>query len=84
MAKEVRGIVLKNPIALEKCCLFTVEQDDNTYLILSTDRQACKDNIFVEKGQEIYIQGSGIEDMNIKGVIVTEQAQITITAMKKC
>ena len=83
MAKEVRGVVLQNPIVLERCCLFTVEQDGGTYLILSTDRQASKDNIFVEQGQEIHIQGSGIEDMNFKGVIVTEQAQINIRADSK-
>ena len=80
MAKKVRGIVLQNPIVLERCCLFTVKQGDNTFLILSTDRQATKDNIFVEQGQEICILGSGIEDVNVKGVIVTEQAHIRIKA----
>lgn len=83
MAKKVRGIVLQNPIVLEQCCLFTVKQDDNTFLILSTDRQATKDNIFVEQGQEISVLGSGIEDVDVKGVIVTEQAHIRIKADDK-
>lgn len=83
MAKKVRGIVLQNPIVLEQCCLFTVKQDDITFLILSTDRQATKDNIFVEQGQEISILGSGIEDVDVKGVIVTEQAHIKIRADNK-
>ena len=80
MAKKVRGIVLQNPIVLEQCCLFTVKQDDNTFLILSTDKQAAKDNIFVEQGQEISVLGSGIEDVDVKGIIVTEQAHIRIKA----
>lgn len=80
MAKKVRGIVLQNPIVLEQCCLFTVKQNGSTYLVLSTDKQASKDNIFVEQGQEICILGSGIEDVDVKGVIVTEQAHIRIKA----
>lgn len=83
MAKKVRGIVLQNPIVLEQCCLFTVKQDNNTFLILSTDKQAAKDNIFVEQGQEISVLGSGIEDVDVKGVIVTERAHIRIRADDK-
>ena len=80
MEKKIRGIVLQNPIALEKCCLFAVEQNENIYLILSTDTQATKDNIFVEQGQEICISGNGIEDVDMKGIIITEQAHISIEA----
>ena len=79
MAKEIRGTVQQNPIMLEQCCIFAVEQKEGSYLVVSTDLQASKDNIFVEQGQEIRIQGSGIEDMNFKGVVVTQQAKIEIS-----
>ena len=38
---------------------------------------------FVEQGQEISVLGSGIEDVDVKGVIVTEQAHIRIRAGNK-
>ena len=79
MAKEIRGTVWQNPIMLEQCCLFAVKQKEGSYLVVSTDLQASKDNIFVEQGQEIRIQGSSIEDMNFKGVVVTQQAKIEIS-----
>ena len=75
---KIKGIVKQNPVVLERCAMFAVEDEDNTYMVVSTDRQAGKDNIFVAKGQEIAIQGSLIEDVGLKGVILTEQAQITI------
>lgn len=78
MAKEIQGIVQRNPIMLEQCCLFAVEQKEGSYLVVSTDTQASKDNIFVEQGQKIYIKGSGIDDVNFKGVVVTEKAKVKI------
>ena len=82
MRKEIRGVVQNNPILLEQCCMFAVEQKEHTYLVVSTARQAGKDNIFVEQGQEICIRGSTIEDNNFKGVIVTEQAEIKVGKVK--
>ena len=82
MRKEIRGFVQNNPILLEQCCMFAVEQKEDTYLVVSTARQAGKDNIFVEQGQEICIRGSTIEDNNFKGVIVTEQAEIKVGKVK--
>lgn len=82
MRKEIRGLVQNNPILLEQCCMFAVEQKEDTYLVVSTARQAGKDNIFVEQGQEICIRGSTIEDNNFKGVIVTEQAEIKVGKVK--
>ena len=82
MRKEIRGVVQNNPILLEQCCMFAVEQKEDTYLVVSTARQAGKDNIFVEQGQEICIRGSTIEDNNFKGVIVTEQAEIKVGKVK--
>lgn len=82
MRKEIRGFVQNNPILLEQCCMFAVEQKEDTYLVVSTARQAGKDNIFVEQGQEICIRGSTIEDNNFKGVIVIEQAEIKVGKVK--
>ena len=83
MKKEIRGIVRQNPQVLEECCIFSVRQEDGMYLIISTDRQAAKDHIFVEPGEEIHIQGSCVTDSEIKGVIITEQAEIKLKKAKE-
>ena len=79
MEKEVKGMVKRNPVYLEQGCIFVVEQDNGYYLVLSTDRQAVKDNIFVEQGQEIRIKGSYLETSELKGIVVTNEAEIQIT-----
>lgn len=78
MIEEVSGIVQENPVVLERCCLFALEQKDGSYLVVSTDKQASKDNIFVTKGQEMYIKGCALGDRRFKGVLITEQARIKI------
>lgn len=78
MDKEVKGIVRQNPVMLEHGCMFVVEQDKGSYLIVSTDMQAAKDNIFVEQGQEISIKGSCMETLDLKGVLITRKAKITL------
>lgn len=78
MKEEIKGIVQENPIILERCCLFALEQDGESYLVVSTNRQASKDSIFVAKGQEMVIKGSVMEDTKFKGVLVTEQARINM------
>lgn len=78
MTEVIRGIVQKNPIALENCCLFALEQEGSLYLVVSTERQAGKDNIFVERGQEMVVQGSVLEDASFKGVLFTQDAKIKI------
>lgn len=78
MTEEIKGIVQQNPISLEYCCLFSLEQMDGSYLVVSTDKQANKDSIFVAKGQEMVIKGSVMEDTKFKGVLITEQARISM------
>ncbi len=78
MVREIRGTVQKNPVLLEQCCVFAVGQEDGAYLVVSTETQACKDNIFVEQGQEICIRGSLMEAGSIKGILLTEHAKIVI------
>lgn len=78
MIGNIDGIVKKNPVVFQECCMFAVERDDGVYLIISTGRQASKDNIFVTKGQEISITGTVLEDENIKGVLLAEQEKIIL------
>ena len=78
MVEKVKGIVQENPVTLERCCLFALEDDGGIYLVVSTDRQASKDSIFVAKGQEMHIKGSLLENVKFKGVMLTEMAQIKI------
>ena len=79
MQKEIQGIVRQNPVILEKICVFTVEQDQGFYLVVSTDTQAAKDNIFVENGQEINIRGGYFETLDLKGIVVTNEAAINVS-----
>lgn len=55
-----------------------MEGKDGLYLILSTDRQAVKDHIFIGKGQEIQVTGSILEQDNFKGIFITERAKIEL------
>ena len=79
MKEKVRGTVCQNPQVLDHCCMFTVRQEDDMYLVISTDRQAAKDHIFVKQGEEICIEGSCITDTDIKGIILTERAEIKLS-----
>ncbi len=75
---EVSGTVQGTPMILENCCIFSVEGEEGVYLVLSTDRQAVKDYVFVKEGQSIQIAGNSLKQDNIKGIIVTERAKIEI------
>ena len=77
--KKIRGTVRQNPQVLDNCCMFTVRQGDDMYLVISTERQAAKDHIFVKQGEEICIEGNCIADMDIKGIILTERAEIKLS-----
>ena len=66
MKEIIKGIVKENPIDLERCCLYTLEQDDGEYLVISAGRQALKDSIFVTKGLE----------MAVKGVMIAEKVRV--------
>ncbi len=75
---EIFGIVQGEPMLVEDCCVFSLEGKAGLYLILSTDRQAVKDHIFIGKGQEVQITGSILEKENFKGIFVTEKSKIRI------
>ena len=75
---EVLGTVQGEPILIENCCIFSLERKDGLYLIVSTDRQAVKDHIFIGKGQKVQVTGSILEQDSFKGILVTERAKIEI------
>lgn len=75
---EIFGTVRGEPTLIENCCLFSLEGKDGLYLILSTDRQAVKDHIFIGRGQEVQVTGSILEQDSFKGIFVTERAKIEI------
>lgn len=78
MKKEIRGLVKRDPVVLTDCCLFAVEDKGGMYLVVSTERQADKDYVFVKGGQEIRILGSVMEDERFKGILLTQEAQIKL------
>lgn len=75
---EISGTVQGEPTLLENCCVFSMEGKDGLYLILSTDRQAVKDHIFIERGQEVHVIGSRLKQESFRGIFVTERAKIEI------
>lgn len=83
MEKEITGLVKRNPIMLDQWGIYVVEQDRDVYLIVSSDRQAVKDYIFVEAGQKIRIRGSCMLAEKLTGILITKEAKITLrkTAM---
>lgn len=80
---EIFGIVQGEPTLIENCCVFSLEDKEGLYLILSTDRQAVKDHIFIGKGQEVQVTGSILEQSNFKGVFITERAKIKLEKILK-
>lgn len=81
---EIFGTVQGVPTLLDNCCVFSVEGKDGLYLILSTDRQAVKDHIFIERGQKVQMTGSVLERDSFKGIFITERAKIEIRKNKDC
>lgn len=78
---EISGTVQGEPTLLENCCVFSVEGRDGLYLILSTDRQAVKDHIFIERGQEVQVIGSRLEQGSFRGIFLTERAKIEVKSI---
>ena len=81
MKKEISGIVQQNPIIHENCCVYAIRKGEEVSLVLSTDMQAYKDDVFVAEGQEIWIQGEAFKVSDIKEIIFTEKASINIKKM---
>lgn len=75
---EIKGTVVDQIICLEQCTLFAVQQRDGYYLIISENRQACKDDVFIRKGQMIRLQGGVLDGKVIKGIMITENANIQL------
>lgn len=78
MKKNIKGFVKQDPVLLNNCCLFAVENEGELYLVLSTKQQAKKDAVFVRGGQEIRIRGSALEDEKFQGILLTEEAYIEL------
>lgn len=76
MIKEISGLVEGNPLVLDNCCLFSVRQGDECYLVLSRGEQSAKDNIFVAKGERIHVKGGVFENECLKGILISQQSKI--------
>jgi phage-related protein len=76
--KKIQGTVTEQLVLLEQCSLFAVQEQDGFYLIISANEQACKDDVFIRKGQNVQVQGGLLEGKKIKGVIVAEKSQIKL------
>ena len=54
--------VISEPVYSDSICTFKVNVDDRTFTVVSQNRQAIKDNIFVTSRQKIEIEGKIIDD----------------------
>ena len=54
--------VISEPVYSDSICTFKVNVDDRTFTVVSQNRQAIKDNIFVTSSQKIEIEGKIIDD----------------------
>ena len=54
--------VISEPVYSDSICTFKVNVNDRTFTVVSQNRQAIKDNIFVTSRQKIEIEGKIIDD----------------------
>ncbi len=55
--KSMSGVVVRGPCYEAGICRFSIFCGNNVYEVLSYGQQAVKDNIFIEQGQTICVQG---------------------------
>ena len=78
MLKEIRGLVECNPIVLDGCSVYLLKHNAENYLVLSREIQSAKDNIFVKKGDKVFLKAGMIDAKAINGFLVTRKSQIEI------
>ena len=59
---KVQGIVTEDVSQVENCSQYTINSDGTEYTVLSTGRQAIKDQLFVRKGQCMEFECSEISE----------------------
>ncbi|MCR4865404.1 MAG: hypothetical protein K5921_00605 [Lachnospiraceae bacterium] len=75
---RINGIVTGNIDIYDDSVSYEVNAHDNSYHVISKDKQAVKDAIFIRAGQHISVDGERISES-----IVSKRSQIDITRIER-
>lgn len=75
---KLKGIVTEEVIQTDNQSKYKIKSNGKEYSILSTGRQAAKDNLFIRKGQHMEIEGK--EDLvgNSRKQVISEKSKILL------
>lgn len=77
------GIVTEGVSQSENQSKYKINSEGDEYLVLSTGRQAIKDNIFIRKGQQMEIEYTEDVCENNKKQVVSKKSKIVISQTRK-
>ena len=76
---KVQGIVIEDVMQDENYSHYTISSDGTEYTVLSTGRQAIKDNLFVRKGQCMEFECSDISENSEDRRLLFQKSKIMLT-----
>ena len=76
---KVQGIVTEDVTRDENCSHYTIKSDGTEYAVLSTGRQAIKDQLFVRKGQCMEIECSEVPENSEDKRLLFRKSKIILT-----
>ncbi len=71
--ESICGVVVRGPSFNAGICKFNIRSDEAEYDVISYGYQALKDNIFIEQGQMVQIQGELVDN-----TFFTKKSQIKL------
>ena len=72
---KINGIVTEEVIQSEDRSHYKVNSEGKEYAIISTGRQAVKDNLFIRKGQHMVIEG---KETSVRRSVLSEKSKILL------
>ena len=75
---KIKGIVTEEVVQMNDQSKYKIESDGKEYSILSSGRQAAKDNIFIKKGQHMEIAGKEALGENNNKYVLPEKSKIIL------
>lgn len=73
---QIKGKVMANPVPLDGCSAYLLKEQDRNILVFAFGTQSAKDCIFVNKGQEMEIEGEYVSE--IDGIVFPHKANINL------
>lgn len=72
---KLKGIVTKEVIQSKNSSQYALDSGGKEYAIVSTGRQAIKDNLFVRKGQHMIVEGKKVP---AKSEVLSKKSKIIL------